>query len=189
MQGSSPKMHNKKINIAEKVVSSDLVCLAEITSPHGIRGNVKLKTYTQNSADIALYKVLKDRSGAVFKFRLISTPTPYSAVVALQGVDNRNQAEMLRGIKLYVTRAELPELEEEEFYHTDLIGMDVLDQQGNLVGQVQAVQNHGAGDFLDILTIAKEVCSIPFRKESVPFVDVAGQSITINSAFLLGSKA
>lgn len=182
-------MQNKKINITEKATPSDLVCLAEITSPHGIRGNVKLKTYTENPADIFRYKALKDQSGIVYKLRLISTPTPYSAIAMLQGVDNRNQAEKLRGVKLYVTRAELPALEEEEFYYADLIGMAVVDQAGTLIGQVQAVQNHGAGDFLDILTATKEIYSIPFRKESVPFVDVVGRSITIDIAFLLGSKA
>lgn len=182
-------MQNNRTDDVEKVSFQDLVCLAEITSPHGIRGNVKLKTFTENPADISRYKTLKDQSGTVYKFCLVATPSPYSAVITLQGVSDRNQAEKLRGTRLYVTRAELPDLEEEEFYHNDLIGMTVVDQARVLVGQVQEVHNHGAGDFLDILTTAKEICSIPFRKESVPSVDIAGRSIVINIAFLLNNKA
>lgn len=181
-------MQNKKTNISGKTVSPDLVCLAEITSPHGIRGNLKLKTYTEHPTDISRYATFQDQSGVVYRLRLISTPTLHSAIVAIQGVNDRNQAEKLRDIKLYVKRADLPELEEEEFYHTDLIGMNVQDQEGKPVGQVQAVHNYGAGDFLDIMTISKEVCSIPFRKESVPFVDVPKRSITVDVSFLLSSK-
>lgn len=182
-------MQNKKIDNLQKILPPDLVCLAEITSPHGIRGNIKLKTFTENSADIVRYKTVRDEAGTVYKLRLISTPTPYAAIVAIHGVNDRNQAEKLRGVKLYVARAELPELDAEEFYHTDLIGMCVLDHSGALVGQVHAVQNHGAGDFLEIMTATKEVFSIPFRKESVPTIDLATRSITIDRAFLLGSKA
>ncbi|WP_032112241.1 ribosome maturation factor RimM, partial [Candidatus Paracaedibacter symbiosus] len=148
----------------------------------------KLKTFTESPSNISHYNVLKDEAGAVYKFRILSTPTPFSAVVTLQGVTDRNQAEALRGIRLYVTREELPDLAEEEFYYTDLMGMAVIDLQGDSVGEVQAVHNHGAGDFLDIHLNSGDVYSIPFRKESVPTVDVAARSITIDKSFLLDSK-
>lgn len=168
---------------------SDLVCMAEVTSPHGIHGAVKLKAFTQNSSSLSHYKTLRDQSGTPYKVQILSTPTPFSAVVTLEGITDRNQAEELRGLKLYVQRDQLPALEEEEFYYTDLVGMKVVDLQANHLGKVKAVHNHGAGDFLDVESFGGEVYSISFRKETVPLVDVAARSLVIDAAFLLDSKA
>lgn len=173
----------------EKDASSLLICLAEITSPHGIKGAVKLKTFTESPLDITHYKELKDQAGVIYKFRILSTPSPHSLVISLQGVTDRNQAEKLRGLKLYVTRDELPLLkEEEEFYYVDLIGLSVIDMEGQTVGILHTVHNHGAGYFFDIMLESGEIFSIPFIKEAIPVVDIKAKLVTIDREFLLDGK-
>lgn len=181
-------MNNKGNNVSQKACNSDLICLAEITSPHGIKGAVKLKTYTKSPSDILYYKNLKDQMGNLYKVRILSIPTSSSLIVNLTNITDRNQAEKLRGVKLYVSRVDLPDLTEDEFYHADLIGMAVFDLDGNKLGELLAVNNHGAGDFLDIKMINLEILSIPFRKEAVPHVDVATKSIIIDPNYLLRGK-
>ena len=163
--------------------SSNLVCLAEITFAHGIKGAVKIKAFTENPADLARYQDLKDQHGAVYKFRVLSTPSPHSLVVAMEGVTSRNQAEQLRGVKLYVSRDALPPLAEEEFYYADLVGMAVVDVERNPVGTLHAVHNHGAGYFFDIMLESGEIYSIPFTKEAIPVVDIQAKLVTIARAF------
>ena len=177
-------------NKSQEKDASALICLAEVTSPHGIKGAVKLKTFTEHSSDIAYYKELKDQNGIVYKYQILATPSPHTLVVSLHGVKDRNQAEKLRGLKLYVTREDFPNLEtEEEFYYIDLIGLSVVDVQGVNVGTLHAVHNYGAGYFFDIMLGSGETFSIPFTKEAVPFVDIKAKKITIDREFLLDSKS
>lgn len=180
---------NNNNKLQEKNSGSPLICLAEITSPYGLKGAVKIKTFTEFSSDISHYKLLKDQNGAIFKYRLLSMPSPQSAIISVEGVVTRNDAEKLRGTKLYVSRDDLPQLEdEEEFYHADLIGMTVVDKDGASIGSIYAVHNHGAGDFFDIKVNAGQIFSIPFTKDAIPIVNIKAKSVTIDPAFLLDSK-
>lgn len=176
-------------NKSQEKDAAALICLAEVTSPHGIKGAVKLKTFTEHPSDITHYKELKDQAGIVYKYRILSTPSPHTLVVSLQGVSDRSQAEKLRGLKLYVSREEFPILDaEEEFYYVDLIGLPVIDVDGNSVGTLHTVHNYGAGYFFDIMLESGEIFSIPFTKEAIPVVDIKAKLVTINRTFLLESK-
>lgn len=180
---------NNNNKFQEKDSGSSLICLAEITSPYGLKGAVKIKTFTVHSSDISHYKLLKDQNGMVFKYRLLSMPSPQSAIITVEGVVTRNDAEKLRGTKLYINRDDLPALEdEEEFYYADLIGMVVIDKDGASIGVVYAVHNHGAGDFFDIKVNAGQIFSIPFTKQAIPVVNIKEKSVTIDPVFLLDSK-
>lgn len=182
-------MDNNNNKRQEKDSGASLICLAEITSPYGIKGAVKLKTFTEHSSDISHYKLLKDQSGVVYKYRLLSTPGPHAAIISVEGVTTRNDAENLRGTKLYVNRDELPPLEdEEEFYYADLVGIAVIDKEGTSVGVIHAVHNYGAGDFFDVKVNSGQIFSIPFTKEAIPIVDIKAKSVTIDPTFLLDSK-
>ncbi len=164
------------------------VCLAEITSPHGVRGAVKIKTFTEYSEDIFDYPTLRDQAGHLYKLNLFAPKYNDLLVVMIDGVASRDAAESLRGTKLYVDRSELPETEENEFYYEDLVGLKVEDQAGEDIGKVLAVQNYGAGDFFDIKTADSEIYTLPFTQEAVPYVDVSAKKIIINKEYLLGGK-
>lgn len=150
------------------------VLLGIIAGAHGIRGEVTLRTFTGAPADIAAYGPLtgKDGKGA-FKVRVVRV-TPKGVIARIQGVEDRNAAEALKGVELYVDRARLPKTDEAEFYHADLIGLEARDAEGARIGAIVNVANFGAGDLLEVrLTGAKDTEFIPFTNACVPEVDVA----------------
>lgn len=167
---------------------ASLICLAEITSAHGLKGAVKLKTFTAHPTDLASYKQLQDQTGRFFTIRILSVTSPSSVIISLKGIANRTQAEELRGTKLYVDRAVLPPLPEEEFYYSDLIGMTVINTDHQLIGVVQSVQDYGAGAILEIKTAKDTLYSVPFTKEAIPDVKIDSRQLTVNVAFLLNNE-
>lgn len=184
---------NKRYKMALKAKITDKtlvnpICLAEITSPHGIRGAIKVKTFTEYSEDIFDYPTLRDGLGKIYKLKLFAPKHNDLMVVMINGIDSRNAAEALRGTKLYVDRSELPDAADGEFYYEDLVGLSVVDETGELIGAVLAVQNFGAGDFFDIKTAASEIYTLPFTAEAVPEIKLAEKKIIINKSHLLGGK-
>lgn len=147
-----------------------MILLATIATAHGIQGAVKVKTFTQNPENIFAYGVLKDEKSQVYPLKLMRVVPPDSVIVTIEGIKDRNQAEALRGTKLYVERDQLPDLVEEEFYHSDLMGLAVQDLEGQDIGQVRAVLNFGAGDFLEIMGAEGHLYTIPFTREAVPVI-------------------
>ncbi|MEM7169909.1 MAG: ribosome maturation factor RimM, partial [Pseudomonadota bacterium] len=136
-----------------------------------------VKSWTQVPEDLAAYGPLWDK-GRHRQFNLTLVGTAKNLLLAkVDGVTNRDQAEMLKGLELYVERDALPEPEEEEFYYSDLIGLQVLDGEGQSLGVVRSVQNHGAGDFLEVVSEASGDLLLPFTKMVVPEVDIAAGQI------------
>ena len=164
------------------------VCLAEITSPHGVRGAVKVKTFTEYSEDLFDYETLRDASGKLYDLKLFAPKHNDLLVVTIDGVSDRDAAEALRGTQLYVDRSELPETDDDEFYYEDLVGLKVEDLSGNLIGEILSVQNFGAGDFFDVKTPDSEILTLPFTAEAVPDVKISEGKIIIDPKFLLGGK-
>lgn len=165
-----------------------LVQLGAIVAPHGVRGAVKVKSFTEPPARLFEYGPLMDGQGAA-RFTLKRLGGGDAArglfIAALAGVDDRNQAEGLRGQGLYVPRARLPATASDEYYHADLIGLAVEDAAGVALGQIRAVVNFGAGDILEILT-PRGVEYLPFTDAAVPTVDLAAGRVIADPAFLLG---
>ncbi|UEM02086.1 ribosome maturation factor RimM [Skermanella rosea] len=154
------------------------VCVGQIVGVHGVRGLVKLKSFTGDPAAIADYNPLTDHTGTRrFTVELQSAMKDYW-LARVQGVADRTAAEALRGVLLHVERDRLPPPEDEdEFYHADLIGLPVLRPDGERIGTVVALHDFGGGDMLEVALPDRRTAMVPFTRAIVPVVDVAGGRI------------
>jgi len=161
-------------------VENGRICLGVIVGAHGIKGDVRVKPFTAEPEDVGAYGPLSDAPGTR-TFRITVRSVVKGAVVAkVDGVADRDAAEALKGISLYVDRDRLPAPEDEDtFYHADLIGLRAEAPDGSPLGQVAAVFDHGAGDILDIRGTDGRVVSVPFTKAVVPLVDVTAGRIVV----------
>jgi 16S rRNA processing protein RimM len=155
------------------------ILLGRIAGAHGIRGEVRITTFTARPEDIAAYGPLDD--GGARSFRIEAMRATGKGVVArLAGVRDRTAAEALRGTPLYVDRDRLPPPTEGEFYHADLIGMSAVDAEGRTVGEVVGVHNHGAGDILEVrLAESSKTELVAFTDAFVPEVDLTGRRAVV----------
>ncbi len=156
------------------------IVLAHVAAAHGIKGDVVLRAHTGDPEDLASYGPLTDASGKRrFEISQLRVTTK-GVVVRFKGVADRNAAEALRGLELYVERSALPPAEDGEYYHVDLIGLAAVSPTGDALGHVIAVQNFGAGEMLEIKRpTAGETEYVPFTDTYVPVVDVAGGRVTV----------
>ena len=150
------------------------ILLGRIAGAHGIRGDVLVHTYTEAPENIGAYGALSDASGTrQFKLRIVRV-TPKGVIARVAGIDDRNAAETLKGVELYVNRDRLPAAAEGEFYHADLIGLAAVAPEGMQIGEIVAVQNFGAGDLLEIrLAASGKIELVPFTEAVVPEIDIA----------------
>ena len=160
---------------------TERVCVARIGAAHGIRGDVKLWSFTADPLAIKQYGPLETEDGAT-RFEIASLRTAKDhLVVRFAGIDDRNAAERLTNLQLFVPRSRLPATEADEFYHADLIGLKAVDATGHEFGTVIAVQNFGAGDLLEIkIPDGSETILLPFTVTTVPSVDVANGRLVID---------
>lgn len=157
-----------------------LILVGRIGAAHGLRGLVKLQSFTSEPAAIGRYGPLQDAAGKR-RFEVTVQNLVKGGVVArIAGVDDRTQAEKLRGIELYLPREALPPAAEGEYYHADLIGLAVELADGRPLGRVQAVDNFGAGDLLTVERPGQVSVSLPFTDRVVPVVDMAAGRIVVD---------
>jgi 16S rRNA processing protein RimM len=158
------------------------VCLGIVGAPHGVRGAVRIKTFTDEPAAIARYGALEDESGERrFTLRVTGSAKGDGMVIAtLSGVTDRDRAETLRGLRLYAPRAALPPTEEDEFYHTDLVGLAAVLEDGTEIGRVVAVHDFGACDVIEIAQDKGRPVVVPFTRAAVPVVDIAGGRVVLD---------
>ncbi|MBK9081169.1 MAG: ribosome maturation factor RimM [Rhizobiales bacterium] len=161
---------------------SDTVLIAVFGAPHGVRGEMRLKSFTADPADFDAYGPLRDARGRAFEI-LAKRPVKGDLfVVRVKGVDDRTGAEALTNVELRVPRAALPPAEDGEFYHADLIGLAAVDEAGGEVGEVVDVLNYGAGDILEIAPAGGgETILLPFNDDFAPTVDLAGRRIVVRT--------
>jgi 16S rRNA processing protein RimM len=154
------------------------VCVGAIAGAFGVRGEVRLKSYCAEPAAIADYGVLTDEAGTrQFEVTLIGQISN-GLSARLSGVRTKEEADALKGLRLFVDRDRLPEIGDDEYYHADLIGLRVMDTGGVELGTVRAVLNHGASDLLEVMGPGlKAPVLLPFTHAVVPTVDVAGGRI------------
>lgn len=157
---------------------TERVCVGAIAGAFGVRGEVRLKSFTSQPNDIAAYAPLYTEDGSrSFTVRL-TRPVTGGLGARLSGVETREQAEALKGVTLWADRDKLPALPDDEFYHADLIGLSVYDTGGALLGKVRAIYDHGAGDILEIFGPGRrQVLLLPFTRAFVPTVDLAAGRI------------
>ena len=157
-----------------------LVCLGQIGAPHGVRGEVRLRSFTAEPEAIAAYGPLQTEDGRAIEIKSLRAAKDHF-VAALSGVHDRDAAAQLANAKLYVPRERLPQLADpQEFYHSDLIGLAVVDRAGQRLGSVVAIHNFGAGDLLEVrLDTSNKTELLTFNDENVPSVDIAGGKVVI----------
>jgi 16S rRNA processing protein RimM len=155
------------------------VCVARIGAAHGVRGAVKLWTFTEDPFAVTRYGPLSTRDGAR-AFEVAHAREGKGHLVAtLKGVTSRNEAERLNGLELYVAREKLPATDEDEYYHTDLIGLAAVTATDEPLGKVIAIHNFGAGDIIEIAPPSGATLLLPFTNAVVPTVDLAGGRVVI----------
>lgn len=169
---------NRKHRDMEKLKNP--VLLAVIGAAHGIRGEVRVKSFTGDPLALSDYVPLFDKSGKAFEIESIR-PQKEVVVVRFKHVSDRTQAERLNGTELFVDRSALPPAGDEEFYHDELVGLAVRDESGERIGKVTAVQNFGGGDLLELSVNGRKGVLIPFTRASVPEIHIAEGHIQVDS--------
>jgi 16S rRNA processing protein RimM len=157
------------------------ICVARIGAAHGVRGEVKLWSFTEDPAAVAHYGPLETQDGTrCFEIEALRAAKDHF-VARLAGVSDRDAAEKLRNIELYIPRARLPKIEETDtFYHADLVGLDAVTPAGARVGIVHALHNFGAGDIIEIAPAGGgDPLMLPFNETTVPKIDVAARQIVV----------
>ena len=156
------------------------VCVGVVTGPHGVRGAVRLKSFTAEPEDVARYGPLEDESGERrLALRLIGNAKGV-LIAKLAGVEDRDRAEALRGLRLYLPRAALPQPGAEQYYHADLIGLEAVLGDGTPIGRVRAVHDFGAGDTLEIDRPSGPSAMVPFTRAVVPIIDLEGGRLVLD---------
>ncbi len=152
---------------------SEKVCVAAIAGSYGVRGEVRLKSFCAIPEDVASYGELTTEDGRTSYEITLGPPIKNGFSARLSGVRSKEAADKLKGTRLYAPRDALPDLPDDEFYHTDLIGLQVYDTGGTHLGRVKAVLNHGASDLLEIaLPGGGPGVLLPFTQAAVPTVDL-----------------
>lgn len=156
-------------------MGAERVLVGEIGRPHGVRGLVKLRSFTADPAAIGSYGPLTDEAG---RQRIVLTVLA-EGLARVEGVADRDAAARLTGTRLYVERDRLPPPEEDEFYLADLIGLRAEGATGEALGTVRAVEDHGAGSFLVLDAERPGEIMVPFTRACVPVVDLAARRVVV----------
>ncbi|EUC00141.1 Ribosome maturation factor rimM [Rhizobium sp. CF080] len=157
------------------------ILMATIGAAQGLRGEVRVRTYTADATALGDYGNLHSEDGRVFEILEIREAKNV-AIVRFRGINDRNAAEALAGLELFIERDNLPddELEEDEFYYADLEGLEAVDEEGKSYGTVSAVYDFGAGDLLELKGPGRRPTLIPFSEAAVLEIDLEGGKILID---------
>ncbi len=167
-----------------KAASQNLVLLGVVTRPHGVRGEVCVKSFCEDAQGLAGFDVLYSPDA---KPQTVAITGEARGLITarINNCRTRDEAEQQRGLELYAERQDLPALEDEDnFYHVDLIGLAVCNEQGESLGKISDVANYGAGDFLEIAGGVEEY-TVPFTKEAVPTVSLREGKLVVNTEYML----
>ena len=160
---------------------TDRICVGAFAGSFGVSGEVRLKSFCAEPEAIAAYGPLYTEDGSQSFTVKLTRPVAGGLGALVSGIATKEQADALKGVALFVDRSRLPKLPDDEFYHSDLIGLEARDTGGVLLGVVSAVHNHGAGDLLEITGPGrKQALLLPFTLAAVPTVDLAVGRIVID---------
>lgn len=162
------------------MASDRRICVGQFAGAHGVRGLVKLRSFTAEPEAIFKYAPLTEKDGErVFKLTMKSAAKDHF-IVEIEGVGDKEAADQLRGDRLYVSRDVLPKTRKGEYYEADLMGMQAVDDDDKEYGTVMGIFDYGAGTFLEIGFTKKDSFMLPFKDAFVPKVDLAGGKIVIS---------
>ncbi|AHC99373.1 ribosome maturation factor RimM [Leisingera methylohalidivorans] len=152
---------------------SDLICVGAVAGAFGVRGEVRLKSFCAIPAEIVDYSPLTNEDGSQSYTLTLTRPVKNGFAALLSGIETKEEADAAQGLRLFARRDQLPSLPDDEYYHADLMGLEVYDTGGTLLGTVKSVQNHGAADLLEIHGPGlKSAVLLPFTLAAVPTVDL-----------------
>jgi 16S rRNA processing protein RimM len=168
-------------------MSNRKLCVGVITAPRGVRGQVRVKSFTAEPDDIAHYAPLTNADGST-EYRLEIVGHAKGVLLArVEGAKSREAAEALRGVELFVDRDVLPDAkDEDEFYYADLIGLAAILPDGGVYGTVKAMHDFGAGDMIELSLAGSGTIILPFTKAVVPEIDIANGRIVIDPPEMFG---
>lgn len=153
--------------------------MAVVAGAHGLRGVLKLRCFTERPEDVAAYGPVYDSHGnELFEIEVIG-PAPGGVLARARGIEDRTAAEAMRGTELFVPRSALPEPGPDEFYYSDLEGMEALRPDGSRLGVVASVANYGAGDLIEVVTDDGRRISLPFTRQTVPSIDLERRRMVV----------
>jgi 16S rRNA processing protein RimM len=155
------------------------VVLGAVIGAHGLKGEVKVKTFTHSPETLGAYGPLHTEDGRRFTITHARANKPDEAIVRFAEIADRNAAESLKGTELFVSRSALPAVKDEEFYHADLIGLRAEDGEGRMLGTVSAIHNFGAGDVIEIKRDDGDTVMLPFTREVVPVIEIEAGRVII----------
>lgn len=162
-------------------MTTDRICVGVIGGAFGVTGEVRLKSFCAEPTAIADYGPVFTVDGSHSFTIKLTRPVSGGLGARLSGVKTKEEADALRGTELFVDRVKLPKLPDDEFYHSDLIGLEAMDPGGVSLGRVIAVHNHGAGDILEINGAGrKSALMLPFTLAAVPTVDLAAGRVIVD---------
>ena len=157
------------------------ICVGAIMGAFGVKGEVRVKSFCANPADIDSYGTLSNEDDSQSFDLTLTRPVKTGFAAKIKGIRYKDQADALRGTRLFVDRDRLPSLPDDEFYHSDLVGLQMVDTGGENIGRIKAVLNHGAGDILEVTgKDIKGSLLVPFTLEVVPTVDLAAKRVIVN---------
>ena len=160
---------------------SNRIVVGAIAGAYGTQGDVRLKSFCAEPEAIADYAPLYTETNPKGFDVTLLRPIKNGFAARLSGIQTKEQADALRGTPLYADREKLPGLPDDEYYHSDLIGLCVLDTGGEMIGTVKAVQNHGAGDLLEVQVAGQSTTAlVPFTRAVVPTVDLASGRVIVD---------
>jgi 16S rRNA processing protein RimM len=155
------------------------ILLGVVTGVQGLKGEVRVKTFTHAPDRLGDYGRLHTPEGRTLEIASLRATRADGAVVRFKGIEDREAAERLVNAKLLVERAALPATPAEEFYHADLVGLRAQDSEGRVIGEIRAIHNFGAGDVVELERLGGGTLLLPFNRDFVPKVDLANKCITI----------
>lgn len=165
---------------------SGTLLLGVVIGAQGVRGEVKVKTFTADPESLGDYGPLQDAGATkTYPLKVLRLSKGDVVIARIKGVEDRNAAEAMKGTELYVQRSALPQAGDGEFYFADLVGLTAV-MSGRVLGRVTAVHNYGAGDMLEVKTDSGRSAMVPFTDDAVPEVDLVGGRVTVEPAFWLG---
>ncbi|MFZ3007983.1 MAG: ribosome maturation factor RimM [Phenylobacterium sp.] len=167
-----------------------LLQVARVAGAFGVRGEIRITTFTEDPLALAAYKVLTREDGSPGLTITTARAVKGAVIARAAGIDTRDQAEALRGLKLFIAREALPAPDEDEFYHADLLGLTLETPDGELMGKVKTIQDFGAGDLIEVQPPMGASWWLPFTRETVPEVRLAqGKLIAVRPAEIDGDTA
>jgi len=175
MVGAARSGHGAGPRGEERSAVTKRILVGEIGRPHGVRGLVKLRSFTADPAAIASYGPLTDEAGT----RRFALTLLADGLARIEGIADRDAAQRLTGTRLYVERDRLPPPEEEEYYLADLIGLPAVTEADAPLGTVRTVEDHGGGAFLVLEGAGGQEVLLPFTRAVVPVVDIAGGRLVV----------